>query len=395
MRYVYERSINRVLRSRLEEPRAHIQFLSGPRQVGKTTSIRQVLSSLDLPSHYASADGPQIESLVWLAAQWDIARASVDREGLCILALDEIQKIPGWAEEVKRLWDEDGWAGRDLRVVVSGSAPWLMGRGMGESLTGRFETIRATHWTFDECRDAFGWDIDRFILFGGYPGGAPFVEDEDRWKAYVRDSIIETTLSRDVLHLARVDKPALLRRLLYLACEYSGRELSLRKMMGQLQDAGNATTLAHYLDLLEGAGMVSGLQKYAGETVRRRASSPKLQVHDTALMWALSSSSAAEDRRDGESWGRLVESAVGAYLIAVTQRSGGRLYYWRAGGDEVDFVFERGSRLILIEVKSGSSSASTRGFAAFEKSFGVSAKKLIVGTGGVPLDKFLAGEVGF
>jgi hypothetical protein len=117
-----------------------------------------------------------------------------------------------------------------------------------------------------------------------------------------------------VLLLSRVDKPALLRRTFELACRYSGQVLSYSKMLGQRPDAGNATTLAHYLDLLAGAGLVTGLQKYAGDVARRRGSSPKLQVMSTALVTAPSGLTLAEARRDGEFWGRFVEPAVGAHL---------------------------------------------------------------------------------
>jgi predicted AAA+ superfamily ATPase len=163
-------------------------------------------------------------------------------------------------------------------------------------------------------KEAFGWDSDQYIYFGGYPGAAELIDDHQRWSRYIIDSLIETTVSRDILLMARVDKPALLRRLFELSCSYSGQVLSYQKMLGQLQDAGNTTTLAHYLNLLEGAGLVTGLQKYAGQRVRQRGSSPKLQVLNTALMTAPSFGSLAEVKKDSDSWGRLVESTVGAAL---------------------------------------------------------------------------------
>jgi len=195
-----------------------------------------------------------------------------------VLVLDEIQKIPGWSETVKRLWDEDSRRRVPLKVLLLGSAPLLVARGLSESLAGRFELLHLPHWSFAEMRTAFGWSVDKFIFYGGYPGAAPLVAEPTRWARYILDALVETSISRDVLLLTRVDKPALLRRLFELACRYSGQVLSYTKMLGQLQDAGNTTTLAHYLDLLAAAGMVTGLPKYAGDAARSRGSSPKLPL---------------------------------------------------------------------------------------------------------------------
>ena len=231
-----------------------------------------------------------------------------------MLVLDEIQKVPGWSEAVKRLWDEDTRLRRALKVVILGSAPLLVQRGLAESLAGRFEVLQLQHWSFAEMREAFGWSLDTYLFYGGYPGAAPLVGEPSRWARYVLDSLVETTIARDVLLLSRVDKPALLRRLFELGCRYSGQILSYTRMLGQLQDAGNTTTLAHYLDLLAAAGMLEGLQKYAGAAVRQRGSSPKLQVLNTALMTAPMGLALEEARADRELWGQLVESAVGAHL---------------------------------------------------------------------------------
>jgi predicted AAA+ superfamily ATPase len=303
-----------------------------------------------------------------------------------------VQKAHGWPEQVKAEWDADTWASRDIRVVLLGSSPLLVQRGLTESLAGRFESVRSTHWTFAECRDAFGWDLDTFLFHGGYPGAARYLGDHDRWRAYILDSIVETTVSRDVLLLTRIDKPALLRRLFQLACEYSGQELSYRKMIGQLTDAGNTTTLAHYLDLLAGTGLVTGLQKHSGRPVRRRSSSPKLLVMNTALMTALSGARFAEARSDSALWGRIVESAVGAHLLAVAQREGGELRYWRDGPTEVDFVTVRGRAVTAVEVKSasGAGGADYRGLELFRSRFPGS-DTLLVGAGGTPLETFFGG----
>jgi uncharacterized protein len=388
----YRRGIFAVLTSRLAEEAARIQVVSGPRQVGKTTVVRQALAALEQPSHYASADDPSLRDSAWLEAQWEEGRrlARGRQEG-AILAIDEVQKVTGWPETVKRLWDEDRNADLPLKTVLLGSAALLVQHGLSESLTGRFELIRAPHWSFGEMRDAFGLSLDEFIHFGGYPGAAGLIEDEPRWAAYVLDAIVETTISRDLLLLTRVDKPALLRNLFRLVCDYSGQIVSYQKLTGQLQDAGNTTTLAHYLDLLAAAGLAVGLEKYASGKVRQRRSTPKLMALDTALVSATSGRTFAEARGDGEHWGRLVETAVGAHLVA-TRDPRAEILYWRDRGKEVDFVVERGRRVTAIEVKSGRRRDGLPGMAAFEQAFGP-VRKLLIGGDGTPLEAMLSGEV--
>src|SRR5512140_816138 len=305
------------LARRLDEPRRFVQVVAGPRQVGKSTLVQQVVEASRMAVRYASADEPTLRGADWIGQQWEAARVEATAAapgGGAVLVLDEVQKIPAWSETVKRLWDEDTRSRRPLKVVLLGSAPLLVMQGLTESLAGRFEVLHLPHWSFSEMRAAFGWSLERYVYFGGYPGAAPLADEPARWLRYVTDSLVETSISRDVLLLTRVDKPALLRRLFELACSYSGQILSFTKMLGQLQDAGNATTLAHYLELLAGAGMVCGLQKYAGDAARARGSSPKLQVLNTALMSAMSRYSPREARADREFWGRLVESAIGAHL---------------------------------------------------------------------------------
>ncbi|CAN7298948.1 AAA family ATPase [Pseudorhodoferax sp. LjRoot39] len=379
--------------ARLREPRRFLQVLAGPRQVGKTTLVRQALAALAsdrVAQHSVSADSPGLQGASWLAAQWETARALAAQAGSCILVLDEVQKLPGWTEEVKRLWDEDSAAGRDVRAVVLGSAPLLIARGLTESMAGRFEITRLGHWRYTEMREAFDFTLEQYIFFGGYPGAAPLVHDETRWAAYIRDALIETTISKDVLLMAPVQKPALLRRLFDLACRYSGQMLSYQKMMGQLADAGNTTTLAHYLELLEGAGMVCGLQKYSGQALRQRASSPKLQVFNTALMGALAVAEGwgfAQLRATPEQWGRMVESAVGAELLArrLTHSSTQpALYYWHEAGREVDYVLPDGRELFALEVKSGRQRGNVSGLDAFRLGY-PKARPLVLGTGGLDL----------
>lgn len=392
----YTRPILTTLLARLREERRFIQVLLGPRQVGKTTLARQAVERLDFPVHMASADEPGLKGEGWIALQWETGRRLCrDREGRrpALLVLDEMQKVHGWSESIKRLWDEDSASGLPLRILLLGSSPLLVGEGLTESLAGRFETLRATHWSFAEMESAFGWGLDQYVYFGGYPGAAPLIDEEERWRRYLLDSLVETTISRDILLTTRVDKPSLLRRLFELACIYSGRELSYTKMVGQLQDAGNTTTLAGYLDLLAGVGMVTGLQKYAGEQVRRRASSPKLQVFNTGLMSALTSRSRVEAGSDRGWWGRLVESSVGAHLLALTAGQRGSLCYWRNRDREVDFVLESGERVTAIEVKSGATTGAVPGIESFIREH-PGARPLLIGEGGVALEEFLRWEIG-
>lgn len=374
---------------RLTEPRRFIQILSGPRQVGKTTLARQAMASFQGVSHYASADLPSKPDAAWLEQQWAVARRSTQGQP-CVLVLDEVHKVERWSEVIKMLWDEDSFnseAANPLRVVLLGSSQFLMQQGVSESLAGRFELIRVPHWSFAEMREAFDWNLEQYIYFGGYPGAASLISDENRWRDYVLDSIIEPTLAKDVLQLTRIDKPALLRSLFVLGCHYSGQILSYQKMIGQLQDAGNTTTLSNYLTLLSGAWLLTGLEKFAGDQARSRASSPKLQALNLALVSAQLGTSFEAALKDRELWGRLVESAVGTHLHNY-KPSGVALQYWRERADEVDFVLSQGERLTAIEVKSGRDKGQYPGLKHFTSNYKLS-KPLVVGTGGIPLTEFL------
>ncbi|VAY86730.1 conserved hypothetical protein [mine drainage metagenome] len=383
----YQRPQFTILSGRLDEPRRFIQVVAGPRQVGKTTLVQQVCEGSGLPVQFASADEPTLRGAAWIAQQWEIARLMQNERG-AVLVLDEVQKVGGWSETVKRLWDEDTHKKRLIKVILLGSAPLLIQRGLSESLTGRFEVLHLPHWSANEMNQAFGWSVQQSIFYGGYPGAASLISDHDRWVRYVRDSLIETTLSRDVLLLSRVDKPALLRRMFELGCRYSGQVLSYTKMIDQLQDAGNTTTLAHYLELLGAAGMLTGFSKYAGEVVRSRGSSPKLQVFDTALLSALSGYRPEEAMADREYWGRLTESAVGAHLANAAAVGECEVYYWRDRNREVDFVVRAGRRLIAIEVKSGRTRDALPGMHAFNEAFKPD-RLLLVGGDGIAIEELL------
>jgi predicted AAA+ superfamily ATPase len=383
-----------ILAARLAEPRRFLQVVAGPRQVGKTTLVQQSLADAERPHVLVSADEPGLRDAAWLDAQWERARLLAKDAGktAAVLALDEVQKIPDWSEAVKRRWDEDTRHRVPLRVVLLGSAPLLVQGGLSESLAGRFELLHLPHWSFTEMRTAFGFSLDRYLYFGGYPGAAPLEGDPERWRRYLLDALVETTIARDVLLLTRVDKPALLRRLFELGCRYSGQVLSYTKMLGQLHDAGNTTTLAHYLELLAGAGMLTGLSKYTGKAVRSRGSSPKLQVFNTALLTAQAGLTPAEARADSDFWGRLTESAVGAHLANAAASGFCDLYYWREGNREVDFVLRKGRTLVGIEVKSGRAPLAHSGLAAFREVFKPK-RTLLVGGDGIPVEEFLSRPV--
>jgi uncharacterized protein len=388
---VFKRDIFEAVRQRITDKRRFIQVLAGPRQTGKTTLSQQLIEEIGIPSHYASADEPVLKDRIWIDQQWEAARfkaASQKPSQKALLVLDEIQKIPGWSEAVKRLWDQDTREKMQIQVILLGSAPLLGQEGETESLAGRFEIIPITHWSFSEMRQAFGFSVEHYVYYGGYPGAAELINEPERWMRYIMDSLIETTISRDILLMKLVYKPALLRRLFELGCLYSGQVLSYQKMLGQLQETGNTTTLSHYLELLEGAGLLRGVPKYSGARFRRRGSSPKLLVLNTALMSALSHKTFEESIQDTNYWGRLVESAIGAGLANGLKGKDIEMFYWAGRNRELDFVLSRGTNLVAIEVKSGQRKTSLPGIEAFSKQFKVK-KKLLVGAQGIPIEEFL------
>lgn len=388
---IYKRPHFDILIKRLQEPRRFLQILSGARQTGKTTLIQQVLEEIDVPSLYNSSDAIPASSKTWIEQQWEIARIRYRTEGKksFILVIDEIQKINGWSETVKLLWDQDTYEKNDIKVVLLGSSPLLFQKGLTETLAGRFELLRLPHWSYTEMKDTFGFNLEQYIYFGGYPGSASLIKEESRWKKYISEALIETTISKDVLMMTRIDKPALLKRLFELGCLYSGQILSFSKMLGQLTDAGNTTTLSHYLDVLSGVSMLAGIQKYSAKNVRIRSSSPKFMVFNNALITAQSGVPFLELQLKREEWGRYVESAVGAHLLNTAQNTGMNICYWRERNFEVDFVITMGNRILALEVKSGKTKTDVPGIGEFKKHY-PSSKHLLVGSGGISLENFLS-----
>jgi uncharacterized protein len=373
-----------------DEPRRFIQVIYGPRQVGKTTLVRQILEDLDFPHLLVAADAVPAGNGLWIAQHWETVRVRQQQQAdkPFLLVIDEVQKINNWSEQVKAEWDKDTVAGMDIRVVLLGSSRLMLQQGLTESLAGRFESTYLGHWSYKEMKDAFGLTAEEFAWFGGYPGAITLKEDEDRWKSYVRDALLETSISKDILMLTRVDKPALMKRLFELGSAYSGQILSYTKIMGQLTEAGNTTTLAHYLELLNDAGLLGGIEKYSPNMIRKRASSPKFQVHNTAIMSGISSESLDTLLKNHEAWGRWVESAVGAHLINQAFKNKKlTIYYWREGNDEVDYVVTYNKQVIALEVKSGKI-GKLSGLGAFDKKFKPE-KSLLIGDAGIYWQEFL------
>ncbi len=377
------------IRTRMAEKRRFIQVIAGPRQVGKTTTIRQWISEKNMPALFVTADNHQAGTNSWISQQWQAARLQMQAEGYndYALIIDEVQKIADWSEAVKKEWDTDTQNELNLKIILLGSSRLLLQQGLTESLAGRFELIPMLHWTYAEMREAFDFTEEQYAWFGGYPGPAELIGDERRWKDYILNSIIDPSISRDILMLTRIDKPALLKQTFELGSIYSGQQLSYNKMIGQLQDAGNTTTLANYLQLLGEAGLLQGLQKYSGSAVTTRNTSPKLQVYNNALITAYTQQPLSQVLLDPVIWGRWAENIVGTHLLNASREQGFELWYWREGNKEIDFILKQGNQIVAIEVKAGNRLKSS-GLTAFEKQYG-ECKKLLIGTDGFTWKDFI------
>lgn len=386
----YIRNQYGILRERIGEPRKFIQVLAGPRQVGKSTLVGQVLNDVTIPYMLENADGVNHEDTDWIRRVWESVRIAMQLQHKeeYLLVIDEVQKIDNWSEAVKAEWDRDSREGRNLKVVLLGSSRLLIRKGLTESLAGRFELIRITHWSYAEMRDAFGYTLDQYIYYGGYPGPAAMIGNEKRWKKYIKDSLVAPAIEKDVIMTSNIYKPALMKRTFELGCGYSGELLSLTKMIGQLQDAGNVTTIAGYIDILSQCALLCGLQKYANDDSRKYNSIPKFQVFNNALLTTYKGRSFLQDRQDTEAWGRWVESAVGSYLVCQAEELEYKVYYWRERSDEVDFIVISDDVTLAIEVKSGRRKMNN-GLPKFTEAFHPT-RSFVVGTGGIPIETFLS-----
>ncbi|OJW52689.1 MAG: hypothetical protein BGO67_09510 [Alphaproteobacteria bacterium 41-28] len=388
---MYKRPLYQKILNRVNEHRNFIQVLAGPRQVGKSTLAQQIISSIDIPSHYASTSGSSLQDAEWIIKEWQICRQlALKKQDApeALLVLDEIQNITNWSDTVKKLWDEDSAQNLNLKVLLLGSATLLIQSGLGNSLTGRFEVIPCPHWSFEECRDAFHWSLEEYIYFGGYPGAASLIRDEKRWSRYIIDSIIETSITRDVLLITQINKPILLRRVFELGCHYTGHIFSYQKMLGQLQDAGNVTTLAHYLELLSGAGLVTGLQRFSLDRALQKASSPKFQVFNSALATAKNHLSFENIQQDPEAWRNLITCSIGTHLINSALGSKLEIFYWAEENYEIDFVIRNDKSVLTLMVNPRKKGGRPGATEAFFRICGPH-HNLIVGENGIPIDEFL------
>ena len=372
-----------------------IQFIIGPRQTGKTTMFVQALDEVNLASHVVSADDVINPNSDWIKTEWQQARnMSKQQNKRVIFVIDEIQKASDWARTVKGLYDKDRRDKIDVKPILTGSSSLLLQQGLEESLMGRFEIIHCSHWSYAECKKAFDYSLDDYLFLGGYPGVELFRNDETRWKNYVRDAIIEPTLSRDILELGEVRKPSLMRNLFYLCAVYSGQELSYNKIMGQLQEAGSVVTISSYLNSLSKAHMIATLMKFSKNEVKKRSSSPRLMVYDTALLNACAGRSRQMALKIPEFKGHLVESAVGARLLARATEECFEVLWWRENSNEVDFILSKNDAITAIEVKSGNTTAQS-GMAQFLKKY-PEAKRIVVGgsaAGACTVEEFLLDQV--
>lgn len=373
---------------RMNEPRRFIQVLAGPRQVGKSTLIDQALSECQLPHYLYNADGIDENDTDWIRRIWESVRTQMDtkQQKEAVLAIDEIHKIKRWSEIVKREWDADTRSHRQLKLFLLGSSRLMLRKGLTESLAGRFELIRLGHWTLQEMEDAFGWTLDEWVYYGGYPGSAGLIKDMRRWRKYIKESLVAPAIEKDVILTSNIYKPALMKQLFEVGCSYSAQLLSLTKALGQLQDAGNVTTLSSYLDILNQCNLLAGLQKYANDEARRYQSVPKFQVYNNALLTAFQGTTYEKDRIDPQIWGRWVESAVGAYLLGGAEEAGYNVYYWRERSNEVDYIIERQGETIALEVKGGRRGMNS-GLPKFCDNFHPK-YALVIGTDGIPFDEF-------
>lgn len=389
----YRRPHYNLMLSRLSERRKCIFVLAGPRQVGKSTVMAQIAETIDKVVFQFNADSVNEEDSDWIRRSWESVRSRMDIQHLqeAVLVIDEIQKIRRWSEYVKKEWDTDTLNHVNLKVVLLGSSRLLLRKGLTESLAGRFELIRMGHWTFPEMKAAFGLSLQQWIYFGGYPGSVDYIGDFRRWKKYVKDSLVAPAIEKDVLLTSNIYKPSLMSQLFEVGCSYSGELLSLTKMLGQLQDAGNVTTLSSYLEILKQANLLCGLQKFACDEARKRQSIPKFSVFNNALLTAYRGKGFDKDYVDPMIWGRWVESAVGTCLLDFVEDNDCHLYYWRDHNNEVDYILESHGDVVAIEVKSGKRGMNS-GIPMFQKKIHP-LKSIVVGTDGIPFEEFFCMDI--
>jgi uncharacterized protein len=363
------RGASELLSRRLAEPApGRIQLLAGPRQVGKTTLLLQAAERHGKAAIYAAADGPEAALPGFWERLWIRAEETAASHGRAVVLLDEAHRLPDWAGHLKAEWDRLRRKKLTVHVVASGSSALRLAAGSRESLAGRFERITLTHWSASSLAEVFGLPpaeaAQALVSMGAYPGAFEFRHDLARWRAYVRDSILEPAIGRDILALAAVRRPALLRQVFGVCASAPAQIVSLQKIQGQLQDAGALETLAHYLSLLEEAFIVAPLGKHAARPARRRAAPPKLVTLSNALLAAVDPRGIPDRSGEPARFGAWVENAC----LAHAWNAGQRVSYWREEPLEVDAVVEGSWGSWAIEVKTGPiSSADLKGIGEFTR----------------------------
>lgn len=341
------------LTERLDEPApGRVQILTGPRQVGKTHILLDSAARWRESALYLAADAPESSLPGWWELQWQRTLQMAGR-GKSVLFVDEAHYLPQWSPVIKSAIDEVYRKKLPLHIVITGSATLPLGSGAREAMTGRFERIELRQWNPRDLAEAFSLDRDEaiecFIRFGSFPGGMSLISDIPRWKAYIRDSIIDPAVGRDILMREQVRKPALLRQIFAVCTGHPSEILSLAKIAGALSDAGTLETIAHYLGLLEEAYLIASVRKYSAREVRRRSSPPKIVPLSNALTAASRSGDPPLPARDPAPWGRWVENACIAFAIGCGQK----VHYWREEPLEVDFVLIGSWGKWAIEIKTG------------------------------------------
>ena len=349
------RGCRTLLRQRIaEKAPGRIQLLTGPRQVGKTTLLLQLAGSLKGRAIYATADGPEASLPGFWERIWSSAEEIAHRRGDAVVLLDEVQHLPDWSRRLKGEWDRIHRLKTPLHVIVTGSSALRLGSASRESLAGRFERVTLSHWPAAALRDILhvkaGAAAETQVLTGSYPGAHALRGDSARFRAYVRDAIVEPAIGRDVLALEPVRRPALLRQIFGFCASMPAQIVSLQKLQGRLTDPGALDTIAHYLHLLEDAYLIAPLEKFSVRPLRRRSAPPKIIVLSNALLAGMDPLGPPDRSKDPGRFGAWVENAC----LAHAWNSGQRVTYWREEPIEVDGVIEGTWGAWAVEVKTGS-----------------------------------------
>lgn len=363
-------SVRAELKKRISEPApSRIQILTGPRQVGKTTLLLDLARSTKIASRYLALDAPEASIPGWWDRQWELI-LQVAGEKKVLLLLDEVQFLPDWTRVVKSAVDQIYRMKIPVHIIATGSSALKVGAGAKETMAGRFERLAICHWAPSDIQKAFRLTpkeaVTRYLRFGGFPGGMNLISDLQRWRAYIRDSIMEPAIGRDLIHAEKIRKPSLFRQVFGICTKYPSEIVSLGKIGGALLEEGTLDTISQYLEILQEAYLVAPIRKFSRKEIRRRASPPKLIPLSNAFLAASGHENLPTHQSDPQAWGRWVETACIAFLI----NSGLTVHYWREEPFEVDVVVENADGEWAIEIKSGAfSGGDLRGLFEFCKKF--------------------------